>query len=76
MRDRIRENTAKFMIRARFKVNIEKVAEPKAPTILANAMPVDKASKTVKNTQRKIGRNDICPCGSGKKYKDCCGKAE
>ena len=22
----------------------------------------------------KIGRNDPCPCGSGKKYKDCCGK--
>ena len=76
VRDRIRENTAKFIIRARFKVNIEKVAEPQAPTILANAMPVDKASKTVKNTARKIGRNDPCPCGSGKKYKDCCGKAE
>jgi len=23
---------------------------------------------------RKIGRNDPCPCGSGKKYKNCCGK--
>ena len=22
----------------------------------------------------KIGRNDLCPCGSGKKYKQCCGK--
>ena len=76
MRDRIRENTAKFIIKARFKVNIERVAEPKAPTILANAVSVDKASKTVKNTSRKIGRNDSCPCGSGKKYKDCCGKAE
>jgi len=26
-------------------------------------------------TKRKIGRNDPCPCGSGKKYKRCCGKA-
>ncbi len=25
-------------------------------------------------TKKKIGRNDLCPCGSGKKYKDCCGK--
>lgn len=25
--------------------------------------------------QPKIGRNDDCPCGSGKKYKKCCGKA-
>ncbi|MBK9921634.1 MAG: SEC-C domain-containing protein [Elusimicrobia bacterium] len=23
---------------------------------------------------KKIGRNDACPCGSGKKYKKCCGK--
>ncbi|RKZ12974.1 hypothetical protein DRQ53_14025, partial [bacterium] len=23
----------------------------------------------------KVGRNDLCPCGSGKKYKKCCGKA-
>ncbi|MCL2166154.1 MAG: SEC-C metal-binding domain-containing protein [Clostridiales bacterium] len=23
----------------------------------------------------KIGRNDLCPCGSGKKYKKCCGKS-
>lgn len=32
-----------------------------------------KSSKTVKN-DHKIGRNDPCPCGSGKKYKKCCGK--
>jgi preprotein translocase subunit SecA len=30
----------------------------------------------VKRTQPKVGRNDPCPCGSGKKYKHCCGKAE
>ena len=29
---------------------------------------------TVKRDQEKIGRNDPCPCGSGKKYKKCCGK--
>ena len=32
------------------------------------------APKTVKNTDKKVGRNDDCPCGSGKKYKNCCGK--
>lgn len=32
-----------------------------------------KDSKTVVNTE-KIGRNDLCTCGSGKKYKKCCGK--
>ncbi|MFR3635689.1 MAG: SEC-C metal-binding domain-containing protein, partial [Sutterella sp.] len=28
----------------------------------------------VRNESPKIGRNDPCPCGSGKKYKQCCGK--
>jgi preprotein translocase subunit SecA len=32
-----------------------------------------KKSKTVVK-EEKIGRNDSCPCGSGKKYKKCCGK--
>ena len=32
-----------------------------------------KESKIVRN-DHKIGRNDPCPCGSGKKYKKCCGK--
>ena len=31
-------------------------------------------NKTVVNAEPKIGRNDPCPCGSGKKYKNCCGK--
>jgi len=28
----------------------------------------------IRNSGRKIGRNELCPCGSGKKYKHCCGK--
>jgi uncharacterized protein YecA (UPF0149 family) len=31
------------------------------------------APKTVKHEGDKTGRNDPCPCGSGKKYKKCCG---
>ena len=31
-------------------------------------------NKTVVNNTPKVGRNDPCPCGSGKKYKNCCGK--
>ena len=35
----------------------------------------DKASKKQpKKSEKKVGRNDPCPCGSGKKYKNCCGK--
>lgn len=29
---------------------------------------------TIVRTEKKVGRNDPCPCGSGKKYKHCCGK--
>ena len=32
------------------------------------------AAKTPRKVDKKIGRNDPCPCGSGKKYKNCCGK--
>ena len=31
-------------------------------------------NKTVVNNEPKVGRNDPCPCGSGKKYKNCCGE--
>lgn len=33
-----------------------------------------KNSGTVRNEAPKVGRNDPCPCGSGKKYKHCCGR--
>ncbi len=32
--------------------------------------------KAPKKAEQKVGRNDPCPCGSGKKYKNCCGKNE
>ena len=35
----------------------------------------DRAPVTVKREAAKVGRNDPCPCGSGKKYKKCCGAA-
>ena len=34
----------------------------------------EKVQETVHRTAPKIGRNDPCPCGSGKKYKNCCGR--
>ena len=32
------------------------------------------SSELYRRTSPKVGRNDPCPCGSGKKYKKCCGK--
>ena len=34
-----------------------------------------KLSTTFRREGKKIGRNDPCPCGSGKKYKNCCGRS-
>ena len=37
---------------------------------------VEKKSHTLRRTTKKVGRNDPCPCGSGKKYKNCCMKKD
>ena len=38
--------------------------------------PQDQKPKTIKLEKPKVGRNEPCPCGSGKKYKKCCGRNE
>ncbi len=38
--------------------------------------PAESKKQPKKNDGKKIGRNDPCPCGSGKKYKNCCGKGK
>ena len=38
------------------------------------AQNVEQAVETIRREQPKVGRNSPCPCGSGKKYKQCCGK--
>ena len=62
----------------------KKVQEDPRPAILRNLMTnlgAAKAATTEKpqpkvNKGQKVGRNDPCPCGSGKKYKKCCGANE
>ena len=60
--------------------NLLHVAVRKAPVVRQQvAKPVETPSEdgnkpVVKSKRTKIGRNDPCPCGSGKKYKNCCGK--
>ena len=38
-----------------------------------NEAPDNQAPAPIKRSHEKVGRNDVCPCGSGKKYKKCCG---
>ena len=70
----IRTGTAQMMLNAHLEKVIQTPQQTQQRHIVANATPVDKQSRTVKRTTKEIGRNDPCPCGSGKKYKNCCGK--
>ena len=48
--------------------------EANLPAIYRFWVPLRKSAvETVQRDQPKVGRNDDCPCGSGKKYKKCCG---
>ena len=53
------------------------VFDGKTPQQLMDENPeltMPQKQKTVRREQPKVGRNDPCPCGSGKKYKKCCGR--
>ncbi len=69
----IREETVKRMFLVQLKPKQEVKREKVAKEVGTNA-PADKSVKKqpVRNAARKIGPNDPCPCGSGKKYKKCC----
>ena len=43
-------------------------------SLKGNTPNQEKNHTPIVNTEPKVGRNDPCPCGSGKKYKNCCGK--
>jgi len=49
-------------------------AAPAPTPIQAQAQAGGEAKKRLKVKGKKVGRNDPCPCGSGKKYKHCCGR--
>ncbi|MCB1063084.1 MAG: preprotein translocase subunit SecA [Verrucomicrobiae bacterium] len=50
--------------------------EESAPSAAPEMPKIQLPSAPIKRDQPKVGRNDACPCGSGKKYKQCCGKSE
>ena len=71
MLQKIDRDVTTFLLRAEIRQNIErKEVVKKKITNDGGKEPAKKAPKRVK----KIGRNEPCPCGSGKKYKQCCGK--
>ena len=67
----IDKDVSVFLLKAEIRQNIERKENTETMTTNdSEAEPVKRKPKRVK----KIGRNDPCPCGSGKKYKNCCGR--
>ena len=71
----IREDTIKMLLTVQIKTGEEVKREqvPKPPTASSDG---SEKAQPVRAQSKKIGRNDPCPCGSGKKYKKCCGRGE
>ena len=68
MTDTIREQTAKLVLSVRIKSDEEIKREKVAKETSTGDKPLTVRGKGV------VGKNALCPCGSGKKYKRCCGK--
>ncbi len=69
----IREDTSRLVLTVQIKQNenIEREQVAKPTTAIHGESDGTVKKRPVRNVQ-KIGRNDPCPCGSGKKYKNCC----
>ena len=68
----IESDATKFINRAQIKDNLQREAVVKpVATFSGKEESMTKRRQAVSN---KVGRNEPCPCGSGKKYKNCCGK--
>jgi preprotein translocase subunit SecA len=78
MIDAIREDTARLMLTVQLRTQEEPKREQVAKVTAASGASdgSDVKRPTRKTAAQKVGRNDPCPCGSGKKYKKCCGRNE
>jgi preprotein translocase subunit SecA len=75
MISRIKEETLGILYRIQISEpqNIADLQKPKEQELVFSGGDEPAKKNPVKRTQKKVGRNAPCPCGSGKKYKKCCG---
>ena len=71
MLQKIDKDVSIFLLKAEIKQNIERKEQTKK--MITNDSD-DTAAKKKPKRVKKVGRNELCPCGSGKKYKQCHGK--
>lgn len=73
MTENIKTDTIRMLFNVRPGAKAQQREQVAKPTVASHGDGSEPESKTVK-VGKKVGRNDPCPCGSGKKYKKCCGK--
>lgn len=87
MLEEINTEITSFLSRSSIPIQEQQVSETQLPKSNVDKLQTSRTDRIGNNTQepqkpqpvkveKKIGRNDPCPCGSGKKYKNCHGKAE
>lgn len=69
MLSQINKEVSIYLMKAEIRQNIER-KEVVKKTITNDG----KETKRVQSKSKKVGRNSLCPCGSGRKYKQCCGR--
>jgi len=69
MLSNINKQVSMYLLKAEIRQNLERKEVVKK--VITND---SKDTKKIQKKSNKVGRNDSCPCGSGKKYKQCCGK--
>ena len=69
MQDNIDANIVNFLLKLNVNINRKPVQKG-----IVNDDKETLKKEPATNKKKKIGRNDLCPCGSGRKYKQCCGK--
>ncbi len=69
MMSTINKEASMYLLKSEIRQNLERKQVVKK--VITNE---SKETKKVTKKSTKVGRNDPCPCGSGKKYKNCCGK--
>ena len=74
MMDKIKTEVLRYIMRVQIRQNIKR-DEDSTKNLATNAPDnaLKPKPKVNKEANKKVGRNDPCPCGSGKKYKNCCG---
>lgn len=74
MIESIQYDTVRILVKSKFEVSTAQQQKKEQEVEMVTNEETAAAAKTVVRNGKKVGRNDSCPCGSGKKYKQCCGR--